>query len=180
MWSLRSSRSRRAGYVEGRNVAIDHIAGPQASTIGCRCLHPIWSTASGRDRSRRSHCGPGGEAGHGEDSDSLRDRRRPGRGLGLFTSSADRAAMLTGVSFLINVLAKQLEVLRELIPKAKPIGARWRTRDKSLTPRRIRMEIETVARTLGLKLLTSMPEPPRHRRSLFDPGAKAGRRSARH
>jgi hypothetical protein len=50
------------------------------------------------------------------------DRRRPCH-VGFVASLNHPGGNLTGVSFLINDLApKQLELLRELIPKAKMIG----------------------------------------------------------
>jgi len=72
--------------------------------------------------------------------------------LGLVTSLNRPGGNLTGVSFLINDLApKQLELLRELIPKAKSIGV-------LMNPDNPATETDTnavlgAARALGLELI---------------------------
>jgi len=72
--------------------------------------------------------------------------------LGLVTSFNRPAGNLTGVSFLINELApKQLEVLRELVPKSKSVGVLVNP-DNPATEIDV-TALQAAARTLGLKLL---------------------------
>jgi len=74
--------------------------------------------------------------------------------LGLVTSLNRPGANLTGVSFLINDLApKQLEILRELVPKAKSIGVLVNPGNPATASDA--KELQAAARTLGLALIVA-------------------------
>ena len=74
--------------------------------------------------------------------------------LGLVTSLNRPGANLTGVSFLINDLApKQLEILRELVPKAKSIRVLVNPGNPATASDA--KELQAAARTLGLALIVA-------------------------
>ena len=106
------------GYVEGQNVAIeyrwaegqyDRLPALAADLVG-RQVAVIVAAAARR--------GAGGKGGDLDDSDRLRDRRRPGR-AGSRRQPQPAGRQLTGVTILaVELEAKRLELLHELVPKA--------------------------------------------------------------
>ena len=111
-----------SGYVEHQNLAIEYrwaegsynqLPG-LATDLVDRRVDVIFA--------RRSSRGAGCEGGHEDDPYRLHQWRQPGRTWSCIKPQPTRR-QYRGVSFLINELvAKRLELLRELVPAATSIG----------------------------------------------------------
>jgi putative tryptophan/tyrosine transport system substrate-binding protein len=127
------------------------IAGPKVTWIGCESWQPIW-LGSG------SLCSPASETllrwrfkevtttipvvfGVGEDPVSM----------GLVASFARPGGNATGVNFLsAELVAKRLELLRELLPKAVKVAVLV---DPAVPPTKTTLrEVEVAARSMGLQI----------------------------
>jgi putative ABC transport system substrate-binding protein len=80
--------------------------------------------------------------------------------IGLVDSLARPGGNLTGVSLLVSaIVAKRLQLLRELVPGAKSIALLANPANPSLTADEIR-ELESAARVLGVQLLVANASAP--------------------
>ena len=112
-----------AGYIEGQNVAIeyrwaenriDRLPALAADLVRRQCAVII---AGGQ------RCSARGQGGDSDDSHRVRDRRRPGQNWPRgqpqpARRQCDRHFLHSGA----DLVAKQLELLREVVPKAAVIG----------------------------------------------------------
>jgi len=147
--ALRSGLAQ-TGYVENRNVAIEFRWAQNQHDR----LQALATDLTRRQVSVIAACGPAAAQAAKAATASIPVAFIVGADpvrLGLVTSLNRPGGNLTGVSFLINDLApKQLEQLRELIPKAKSIGLLVNPDNPSTETDT--NEVQRAARALGLEL----------------------------
>jgi putative tryptophan/tyrosine transport system substrate-binding protein len=89
-------------------------------------------------------------------------------GLGLVSSIARPGGNLTGVNFLsAELVAKRLEILRELAPRIARIAVLLNPADASRTESSLR-EVQTAARSMGLQVQTLNADTSREIDTAFD------------
>jgi putative tryptophan/tyrosine transport system substrate-binding protein len=89
-------------------------------------------------------------------------------GLGLVSSIARPGGNLTGVNFLsAELVAKRLEILRELAPRIARIAVLLNPADASRTESSLR-EVQTAARSMGLQVQTMNADTSREIDTAFD------------
>jgi putative ABC transport system substrate-binding protein len=88
--------------------------------------------------------------------------------LGLVSSIARPGGNLTGVNFLsAELVAKRLEILRELVPRIARIAVLLNPADASRTESSMR-DVQTAARSMGLQILTLNANTSREIDTAFD------------
>jgi putative tryptophan/tyrosine transport system substrate-binding protein len=96
--------------------------------------------------------------------------------LGLVASLAHPGGNVTGVNFFASELvAKRLELLRELVPRASRVAVLVNPANATIAETTLR-DVEAAARAMGLSIPDSQcQQQPRDRCSLRDACARAGR-----
>src|SRR5262249_39555207 len=112
----------------------------------------LGSPAGRRDRrDRGSRLRVGGQAGNNDDPHSLRRRRRPGQARSC-RQPRPAGRHLTGINFFTGELgAKQLGLLRELVPSAARIAVLTNPANIQGAATAV-AEVEAAARTMGLQI----------------------------
>src|SRR5262252_1384442 len=123
--------------------------GPIRSAAGTR--GGIGSPTGCRHRRPQHGCDVGGQGGYYDDPHRLRSRRGPGE-VRSRRELARPGGNLTGINFFsAELVAKRLELLRELVPRAARVAVLI---DPSIvgSSERAQKEVEAAARALGLQI----------------------------
>ena len=164
---------KEAGYVEGRNVAIEY-RWAEGQCDRCRRWRPIWSRAVAvivADAVAAGACGQGGDLDH---SDRLHHRRRSGRS-GLVASLNRPGGNVTGVNF-VSASSRRSGWRCCTSGSERPRPLR-RARESDQSRRRADAKKCRRRRARSGKICLSTPAPTRHRRGFATLFASAGRRA---
>ena len=119
--------------------------------IGCLRWRPIWFAAGRRDRHVRTSPGAGGQGGNRDDPYRLHCRRRPGQAWPCRQPCPAGRQRNRYQFFHDELVAKRLELLRELVPGAARVAVLVNPAIASNAETTLR-DVEAAARAMGLQI----------------------------
>ena len=140
-YRLRRGRERRNRLPLGREPkrSAAGAGGRSGAPTGCR------------DRRDRPACGACGQSGYHNDPHRFRRPRRPGPAWSC-REPLPAGKQRTGINFFVaELIAKRLELLRELVPTAVRVAVLVNPDDTQITPLILR-DVEAAARAMGLQI----------------------------